>query len=340
MKKATAKTTPKKATPTAKVRYTNDLLTAYENAVKMRLTLDPDPERLGRDPAVGALLQNVALYATRAVLKRLRSVNGDIAFDLSRDLEADCNNIDRVYYTVDNDHSTGYNADGETETVYNDLHKVAHKITSLTLSDSYDLVQTAVLTLWMETKKAIASGRAETTDHFLTDPFTRKKLKRKVYIKDDPSVSAEWETVETSIIQIVFKSVRKYIIDTKEGYGTKYIYIADTVTDPDNPETVETVYKRLDRLTASLSADSITTDISGERPTATTPTADSETVKKATDLITALNLTNRQATILAYKMRGYGYKAIGERLKIRPDNVRNSLREIQKKAIKIGLTPN
>ncbi len=55
-------------------------------------------------------------------------------------------------------------------------------------------------------------------------------------------------------------------------------------------------------------------------------------------LLAKLNLTSRQAQIIKYRLQGYGYKAIGTKLGVRADNVRNAMKAIQAKAEAIGLT--
>lgn len=336
--KATTKatTTPTAPTKDEKTLFTTDLLTAYEKAVKTAHDHTTDLDRIANDPTVTETLQAVGQWATFSTLKKVNTASANpVTMQATRDLMCDLANINRRKYATENDHTVKYNDDGDPVTVYNDLRKYTPSICAETLTDATDLLQTALLTIWAETVRIITDDPTALDGHFMTTPVNVRRLRRKVYIKDDPTAPSIWETVQTTPVQTVFKAVRREIENSRSmQVNNKYVYIDDLCTDPDDPDHTEKVYRRLDRLTASLTAVNMTTDLDG-KPTPTLTTTDPTAVADVTDLLTALNLTTRQAQILRYMTDGNGYKAIATRLDIRPDSVRDAVKAIRKKAVAV-----
>ena len=62
-----------------------------------------------------------------------------------------------------------------------------------------------------------------------------------------------------------------------------------------------------------------------------TSTGDHETVENMDQILSELRLTDRQLETIRFRLRGYGKKAIATRLGVRPDSIRDRLRECQKK---------
>lgn len=348
MKKATTTKTTPTTTEKGKTLFTTPVLTAYENAVKTAYNHDPDPVSIASDPTVNETMQAVGQWSTFSVLKKLRTVGGQVnendptpsynpvPVQLTRDLVSDLANIDRRKYAVENDHEIQINKDGDPVTVFNDLHKATPSILAENLTDAYDLLQTALLTVWTETVKVITDRPADLDDHFMTTPVTVRRLRKKVYIKDDPTDPTLWETIQTTPVQIVFKAVRREIENNRSvQVNNKYVYIDDLASDPTDPDHTEKVYRRLDRLTASLTADNMTVDLDG-RPVETLTTADPVSVTDTTALLTALNLTTRQMTVLKYMIDGYGQKAIATRLSVCNKSVWETIQQIRKKAVKLA----
>ena len=85
------------------------------------------------------------------------------------------------------------------------------------------------------------------------------------------------------------------------------------------------------------------TDINGNTDFDSLYTADRETADRMTadvaTLIEKLNLTQRQATVIDLRMRGYGFRAIGTYLGVHHSNVVRIMRQIQSKCESIGFTP-
>ena len=218
----------------------------------------------------------------------------------------------------------------------NALETAFNKLVRETLGDGLDLVNTAIATLISETEKHGADLEKE---------YTIRRLKRKVYIKLEDSVNG-WEEVETSPIRETYKAVRREIensraiaTDPRNGYS----YLEDIATDSETGEET-TVYRRLDKYSdlggnmsekhAELS-DPLTiicnSESHGTMSHGTMYSADASIVNDMDTLVESLNLTERQATTLKLRLRGYGYKAIGTYLGIRYDSVRDCMRAIQNK---------
>lgn len=329
-------------TTTNKTHYTLDILTAYETAVLTAYTRNTSPDRISSDPDVVKTMQAVGQWATYAVIKRIIKASAHpVVMQLQRDLTADLATNAARLYTLDNDHDTTYNADGDAVTAYNDLHTYAPTICAATLSDATDLLQTALLTLWAETVRVITDRPVDLASHWLTTPTAVRRLRKRVYIHDDPTAASAWEDVQVSPIQTVFRAVRRDIQASRAvQVNNKYVYLDDMVNDPDDPDHADRVYRRLDRLTASLAADDMTTDIYGDRAVATYATATPTAVDDADRIVSVLDLTTRQSTVLAYRLQGYGNKAIATRLGVTENSVKGAMNNIRAKATAHGYTPH
>lgn len=217
---------------------------------------------------------------------------------------------------------THYNADGDMVTETADPAALAAfgELIGETLSDGLDLVNTAAAELIEQ-----AAEHADPAAAWLDTPYTVRRLARKVYIKSEDS--AAYRDEETTPIQEVYKAVRRAIqssramqTDPRNGYT----YIEDTTADG-----LDTIYHRLQKW-----ADLGGYDRDGHY------TADPVTVDTYEKTLAALNLSDRQLTVINLRMRGYGKKAIGTYLGIDPNNVGRVLRQVQAKAEKIGFTPS
>lgn len=320
-------------TTATKQPYTLDILTAYENAILTAYNRTPNPDRISADPTVVATMQAVGQWATYAVIKRIIKASAHpVVMQLQRDLTADLANNAARLYAIDNDHHNTYNRNGDAVTVYDDMHTYTPTLCAATLSDATDLLQTALLTIWSETIRVITDRPADLASHWLTTPTAVRRLRKRVYINDDPTAATAWEEVQVSPIQTVFRAVRRDIQASRAvQVNNRYIYLDDMVNDPDDPDHVERVYRRLDRLTASLAADDMTTDIYGDRAVATYATATQTAVDDADRIVSALNLTTRQSAVLAYRLQGYGNKAIATRLGVTENSVKGALYAIRDK---------
>ena len=210
-----------------------------------------------------------------------------------------------------------YVADKEAEKAWTALSRE-------TLSDGMDIVNTAVVAILEQSAEHSTAG-----DCFMETPYTIRRLSRRVIIKEEDS--AKWEEVETSPIREVYRVVRREVqasravqADPRNGY----LYIEEMTADPDSTQ-LETVYRRM-RKWADLGG--YTHD--GHY------TADPQTVKDYNAVLTDLQLTDRQARIVALRMSGYGNKAIATYLGVSLSSVKTILRRLQERCETVGFTPS
>ena len=146
-----------------------------------------------------------------------------------------------------------------------------------------------------------------------------------------------YETVETTPITEIYRAVRRSIANNRsiQTASFKYVYIEDLSTDEDG-ETTDTFYHRIDKYSSLATEPCYDINDNISRPFA--PIAsDIETMKTVDQYITDMNLTTRQATILKYRMRGYGYQAIATYLGVSKQAIAKTVYQIQAKAKAIGL---
>lgn len=218
-----------------------------------------------------------------------------------------------------------YNAEGELVQVVidKDAEKAAAALQEETLSDGIDLVHTAVAAILEQTADhAAAPG-------WLEKPYTMRKLSRRVIIWADDA--AAWEEEETSPVREVYRAVRRAVQESRAMQTDPrngYLYIEDTAADPDSGKT-ETIYRRLHKWA----------DLGGYTHNGHY-TADPKTADDYNAIVAALNLTDRQATIIRLRMSGYGYKAIATYLGVTQAAVNIQLYRIREKCEKLGFTPS
>lgn len=273
-------------------------------------------------------LSNLAYAVAYSVLKKcINTGYNETLVSIRHELTSGKANIENIEYCLNHATKLSYNDDGNliSKTINDNCKKALATLTSATLGDGLDLVNDAIVAILDETKKQLA--RNEKLN--LEKPYTVRRLKKKVWIKSCDSVNG-WESVETTPIREVFKAVRRSIntsramaTDARSGYS----YIEELSTDVISNET-STIYRRLTRY-ADLGG--YETDFNGA---CTFYTVDNETVENYDELLTALNLTKRQAQVIKLRESGYGYKAIATYLGIRPDSVRDIFKAIQKKVKK------
>lgn len=366
--KATNTTT--KATTTAKQETFTALLVNY--------TFQANPKTRTSEKDYTKALTDLATAVAYSVLKKCITVSQNPTLIQTRqDLARDLHTLDCIAYA--NEHATAIrcNADGDpyTAIIDKDLHKALTTLCGQTLGDGLDLVNDAIVTILAETEKAtqrtlytlydecdkeLYSGYERpdcvpdsiTTDTYLDNdyfieitpmcnhiqwlekPYPVRRLKRKVWIKTSESVNG-WETTTTTAIQETYKAVRR-AIDQSRAVQTDprsgYTYLADISTDPESG-IGETIYRRFGKY-ADIGGTA--TDINGKE---TAYTADEQTANDLDTLIESMNLTAKQAKVLALRQSGYGYKAIATYLGVTQRAVAKTVEAIQAKAVAIGLTP-
>lgn len=212
------------------------------------------------------------------------------------------------------------NKDGDpiTEVVNKDAETALADLIGEMLSDGIDLVNTAVVAL-LEQAADHADGPG-----WLDRPYTVRRLSRRVYIKETDS--AAYRDDETTPAQEVYRAVRRAVqesraVQTDPRNG--YTYIEELTVDG-----LDAIYYRLQKY-----ADLGGYNVNGNY------TADRQTVTEYNAIMDKLNLTARQAEVLALRMRGHGYKAIATYLGVTKRAVSKTMEQVQKKALAIGLIP-
>lgn len=293
-------------------------------------------KKYNADPTNADNLTDLATAVAYAVLKKVISTTSNPTLQTVRkELTRDRHDLDCLAYATDNATHISFNADGDpvSEVIDPALAKAATDLAGQTLGDGLDLVNDAALAILEETAKQAKRDPGLSVD--LERAYTVRRLKRKVWIKTADSVNG-WETVETTPIQEVFKSVRRSVqssrhmqIDPRNGYT----YLEDLAIDPDTGDG-STIYRRLPKF-ADLGGH--VCDFNGKETVATT--ADHETVATTDRLVAAMRLTDREMTVLKYRLAGYGYKAIATAMGLTVDNAKRCGRRIRDKATTAGLTP-
>ena len=313
------------------------LLRTYENATRNR-NGNAETEK-----AYTTALTDLATACAFSVLKKLCNVGGVLTEtsksttdtaktirQLRQSLAKDLHDLNRIQYASNNATALEYNADGDLITVIKDkdLHNALTTLCGECFGDGLDLMHTAVTTILTETEKA-----TDLTANFMETPYNVRRLKKKVYIQSIDSLGG-YETVTTTAIQEVYKAIRREIESnrTMQVASNKYTYLESIATDTES-DTETTVFRRLPKY-SGLAYEQ--TDFNGK---ITSITADTETVDTTDRIISMLNLSKQQATILQLRQSGYGYKAIATYLSVRPDSITKQIKRIREKAITIGLTP-
>lgn len=255
---------------------------------------------------------------------------------IRRGILADLDTLEKLTAAHNAAYSLQYNAAGDLVQVVVDkaAEKAAAALQSETLSDGLDLVNAAAVAILEQTAE-----HATAAPGWMEQPYTLRRLSCRVLVRADDA--AKWESVETSPIREVYRAIRREVqnsramqTDPRNGYS----YIEDTAADPDSTAT-ETIYRRLHKW-ADLGGytQSGHYDAHGNASRGGLYTADAQTAADYAATLAALNLTERQATIVKLRMSGYGYEAIATYLGISKGNVCTILARLRTKCEKIGFT--
>lgn len=334
MKKATAQATAAaqaqtaQAEQTATVKTFADLLTDYETAYTNGTDYTAPLYALATAAAQSVVKKCIDPQRKAATTRETVSNSGHNAalVDVRRGIVADFATLDNLTAAHNAAYAWKFNKDGYiiSEVVDSAAEKAATALQGETLSDGIDLVQSAVVAILEQ-----SADHATAAAGWMETPYNVRRLSRKVVIKSEES--AKWEDVETSPIREVYRHIRREVqnsramqTDPRNGY----LYIEDTAADPDSTQ-LETIYRRLNKWA----------DLGGYTHDGHY-TADMQTVVDYESTIAALNLSDRQATVVKLRMSGYGYKAIGTYMGIDHSNVIRICKQIQNKAEKVGFTPS
>lgn len=253
----------------------------------------------------------------------LTAVKNGIATDMGTpDRPGTLDNLHRANMTA---YALTYNANGDLVRTVADPSAVAtlDALAVETLTDGMDMVQTAACAIW-----ELSADHHTTQPGWMETEYTERKLSAKVLIKSEDS--AKWQDVTTSAIREVYRTIRREVqnsramqTDPRNGYS----YIEETTADPDSTKE-ETIYRRLQKW-ADLGG--FTHD--GQY------TADVQNFMDYNDVVAKLNLTDRQATIISLRMRGYGVRAIATYLGVTKATIDRQIYRIRDKCESFGFTP-
>lgn len=322
------KTTEKKTTTTAtesKATFA-DILREYEKQAA----------RPTSTTAYEKALTNLATAVAYSVLKKCINVSQDKTLMQARQsIARDLASLDRIQYVAQRAYRKEYTADGDKRTVVadKDLDKALTDLCKSSFGDGLDLVNTAVVAILSETEKARQTAGGLTVG-FMERPYQVRRLNRKVWIKAADSVNG-WQTVDTTAIQETYKAVRRYIDSNRaiKNASYCYTYLDENATDTKSGVS-ETIYRRFGKY-ADIGGTA--RDYNGKE---TFYTADETTARDIDTLVEKMNLTAKQAKILALRQSGCGYKAIATYLGVTQRAVAKTVQAIQVKAAAIGLTPD
>ena len=240
--------------------------------------------------------------------------------DLRRGIAADVALLDSTQTAAEKATRATLDADGNpvTEVADKDAETALAALIDRTLTDGIDLVNTAVVAL-LEQAADHADGPG-----WLDRPYSVRRLSRRVYIRAEDS--AAYREEDTAPMREVFRAVRRAVQDSRAVQTDPrngYTYIEELTVDG-----LDAIYYRLQKY-----ADLGGYNVNGNY------TADRQTMTEYNAIMGKLNLTARQAEVLALRMRGHGYKAIATYLGVTKRAVSKTMEQIQKKALAIGLIP-
>ena len=199
-------------------------------------------------------------------------------------------------------------------------YKAVATLATETQGDGVDVLYAAIVALLDETKKYI--NNTNDIKHFdiVKTPLVKKELSKRVYIRLNDSKA--YRHRHTTVLQECFRAVRRFIGDSKNvaipQNGYSYIDMYDT-------ETLDIYYYRCNKYA----------DIGGY-DTNGAYTVSAKDVRDINDIISLLNLTDKQLQILKLRLSGYGYKAIATYLGITHNAVINTTKKIQAKWNKLN----
>lgn len=253
-----------------------------------------------------------------------------------RDIVADMAYLEKLTAAHNAAYGWKWTEDGiVTEVVDKAAEKAAAALQGESLGDGLDLVNAAAVAILEQTADHMTAAPG-----WMETPYTLRRIRRRVLVRADDT--AAWEEVETTPIQEVYRAVRREVqnsramqTDPRNGYS----YIEDTAADPDSTAT-ETIYRRLHKW-ADLGGYTMSGhyDAHGNASRGGQYTTTAAAVADYDSILSALNLTTRQTTIVRLRMSGYGYKAIASYMGITQANVNIQLYRIREKCEKIGFSP-
>lgn len=278
-------------------------------------------------------------------------------------------------YSTDNATDIRYNDNGDLRetTTDRDLKQASATLASETLGDGLDLVNTAVVAILEECKKAndrtiytiydhgdhfkkiyCSCRRPDSYNNFcgaffgdyelecssalddiewLEIPYEIRRLKRKVWIKSNESVNG-WETVETTPIQEIFKAVRRSIMNSRAAAADPRNGYSYISELATDPESGESC-EIYRRLNKYADLGDTSDYAAGGLYS-----VGNDVVDRYDAIIFSLNLSKKQAAVLKLRERGYNNKAIATYLGVTENSVKGAMTQVKEKARAQGLEPS
>lgn len=242
--------------------------------------------------------------------------------ELKRGIYFDEQNLSNIRYWSNLPYEIEYTKNGDMLMIEHEGTSAAlETLLDYCLTEGIDLVQIAVVALLEQ-----AESHAESGENWLDEPFTVKRLSKRVYIRDTDSKA--YKDVETTAIQECYRAVRRAVADsravqTDPRNGYTYISI-----DAYSEEELEQIFIRSGKY-----ADVGGVDCNGLY------TGDYESLRAANsaeEMLASLNLTARELQIIKLRMRGYSVRAIAEYLGVRVGTITNLVKRTRDKAREIG----
>lgn len=274
-----------------------------------------------------------------------------VMVEMRRGIYADAALLDNTRDANNRATAWRYDSDGYvvSDTIDSDANTAASKLIGETLTDGIDIVHEAAAALLEQYELARnrmvidpdgdGAEKCAATElvGWMQMPYTINRLSKKVYVKLDDS--AAYREEEITPIQEVYRAVRRYIANSRAVQTDPrngYTYIEDYAAGDDGA--LETIYFRMKKH-ADIGGYAVH-DCYSNSP-GDLYTADIQTVRDIDAIISALDLTPRQATIIDLRMRGMGYRAIATYLGVKFQTIETTVSRIRKKwdSLRDTITP-
>lgn len=297
---------------------------AFENAYASGADYSAELENLATAIARSVLNKVIDPQRKTAAEKSAVSNSGinHTLDELKRGMYFDGENLKNIRHWSNMDSVASYDSNGD---MHLDRDKDADNgiaaLIDYTITDGYDLVQTAVMALL-----EMAAEHADNGGEWLDEPYIVSRLSKRVYIRETDSKA--YKDVETTPIQECYRAVRRAVASSRAVQTdprSAYTYIS---IDAYEPEQLEQIFIR-----AGKWEDIGSLDCHGLY------TGDIETYRvnrRAEELVEKMNLTARELQILKLRMRGYGARAIATYLGTSHGSIERSIKRIQGIAREFG----
>lgn len=243
--------------------------------------------------------------------------------ELKRGMYFDGENLKNIRHWSNMDSVASYDSNGDMHLDHDkDADNGLNALIDYTITDGYDLIQTAVMALLEMAADHAASGGA-----WLDEPFTVSRLSKRVYIRETDSRA--YKDVETTPIQECYRAVRRAVASSRAVQTdprSAYTYIS---IDAYEPEQLEQIFVR-----AGKWEDIGSVDCHGLY------TGDIETYRanrRVDELVEKMNLTARELQILKLRMHGASLHAVAEYLNTSYGSICRTVKRMREKAHDIGL---